>query len=305
MLRPALAAVLLFLAAIISAFGYLRLEEMDREQEAVKRDVEYAQQRVRLRFAGAVGRDMAALGGVTAQMQRAQIEVVKQINRQRFEALQDPEINSRIAAYELAFRMQSAAPELIDLSRERPHTHLAYGTSRAGEAGSFSQNCLLARRLVERGVRFVSIFHRRWDHHSKLRSGLEENCRVVDQPIGALIQDLKQRGLLDSTVVVWGTEFGRTPVTQNNQPGPEAGRDHHRFGFSLWLAGGRVRPGQVIGKTDEFGWHAIEDRVHVHDFQATLLHLFGLDHLKLTYNFRGLEARLTNQDGKVVAKVMG
>jgi hypothetical protein len=243
--------------------------------------------------------------GVTTQMQRAQIEVVKQINRQRFEALQDPEINSRIAAYELAFRMQSAAPELIDLSGERPHTHLAYGTSRAGEAGSFSQNCLLARRLVERGVRFVSIFHRRWDHHSKLRSGLEENCRVVDQPIGALIQDLKQRGLLDSTVVVWGTEFGRTPVTQNNQPGPEAGRDHHRFGFSLWLAGGGVKPGQVIGKTDEFGWHAIDDRVHVHDFQATLLHLFGLDHLKLTYNFRGLEARLTNQDGKVVAKVMG
>ncbi|MCI0538885.1 MAG: DUF1501 domain-containing protein [Verrucomicrobiales bacterium] len=241
--------------------------------------------------------------GVTPEMQRAQIETVAQINRQRYEKMLDPEIASRIAAYELAFRMQTAAPELIDLRGERPQTHAAYGTERSGEAGSFSQNCLLARRLVERGVRFVSIFHRRWDQHSRLKADLDENCRVVDQPIGALVQDLKQRGLLDSTLVVWGTEFGRTPVTQNKAPGPDAGRDHHRFGFSLWLAGGGVKGGQVIGKTDDFGWHAIEDRVHVHDFHATLLHLFGLEHLKLTYQFKGLDVRLTNQGGNVVEKV--
>jgi hypothetical protein len=241
--------------------------------------------------------------GITRQMQQAQIETVRQINQRRYQTVLDPEITSRIAAYELAFRMQTAAPELIDLSAERPQDKTAYGTDRAGEAGSFAQNCLLARRLIERGVRFVSIFHRRWDQHSRLRADLEENCRVVDQPIGALVQDLKQRGLLDSTLVVWGTEFGRTPVTQNKAPGPDAGRDHHRFGFSVWMAGGGVKPGQVIGQTDEFGWHAIEDRVHVHDFHATLLHLFGLDHLKLTYQFKGLDVRLTNQGGNVVEKV--
>jgi hypothetical protein len=247
--------------------------------------------------------NLANPAGITREMQRAQIETVQEINRQRYEMMLDPEINSRIAAYELAFRMQSAAPELIDLGSERPSTRDAYGTERAGEAGSFAQNCLLARRLIERGVRFVSIFHRRWDQHSKLKGDLEENCRVVDQPIGALIADLKQRGLLDSTLVVWGTEFGRTPVTQNKAPGPDAGRDHHRFGFSVWMAGGGVKAGQVIGKTDDFGWHAIEDRVHVHDFHATLLRLFGLDHLKLTYQFKGLDVRLTNQGGNVVEKV--
>ena len=242
--------------------------------------------------------------GVTPEMQRAQIEAVKRLNRRQYEALLDPEINSRIASYELAFRMQLAAPELIDLKSETPGTHAAYGTERTGEPGGFAQNCLLARRLVERGVRFVSIFHRKWDHHSRIREGLQENCQVVDQPIGALIKDLKQRGLLDNTLVVWGTEFGRTPITQNQKPGPDSGRDHHRFGFALWMAGGGVKGGNIIGQTDEFGWHAVEDRVHVNDFHATLLRLFGLDHLKLTHNFRGLDVRLTNQGGKVVEKAL-
>lgn len=241
--------------------------------------------------------------GITREMQQAQVDAVERLNRRRFNRVLDPEINSRVAAYELAFRMQMAAPELIQLQSESAATHAAYGTHRTGESGSFAQNCLLARRLVERGVRFVTIFHRRWDHHSKIRTGLEENCRIVDQPIGALVHDLRQRGLLDNTLVVWGTEFGRTPVTQNHQPGPDAGRDHHRFGFSVWLAGGGVKGGRVIGKTDELGWHAVEDRAHVNDFHATLLHLFGLDHHQLTYNFKGLDVRLTNQGGRLIDKV--
>jgi uncharacterized protein (DUF1501 family) len=199
--------------------------------------------------------------------------------------------------------MQAGAPELIDLSGESKQTHAAFGTDRPGEDGSFATNCLFARRLVERGVRFVSVFHRRWDHHSGVHKGVEENCRIVDQPIGALIKDLKQRGLLDSTLVVWGTEFGRTPLTQNSQPGPRAGRDHHRLAFSLWLAGGGVKGGQVIGATDELGWRATEEPAHVHDFHATLLHLFGLDHKKLTFRFKGLDVRLTDQAGRVIEKV--
>ena len=242
--------------------------------------------------------------GVTREMQAEQIDVVKRLNERRYRTVLDPEIQSRIAAYELAFRMQTAAPELIDLGRESTVTREAYGTERAGDAGGFSRNCLLARRLVERGVRFVTLFHRKWDQHSGLKASLQDNCRVVDQPIGALIQDLKQRGLLDSTLVVWGTEFGRTPITENREPGPQAGRDHHRFGFSVWLAGGGAQPGQVVGATDELGWHAVQDRVHVNDFHATLLHLFGLDHLKLTRNFNGLDARLTNLGGTVVRKVL-
>ena len=243
--------------------------------------------------------------GVTKTMQRAQLDAVRQLNLKRYEQTRDPEIRNRIAAYELAFRMQASAPELIDMSGETKQTHRAYGTDRLGESKSFATNCLLARRLVERGVRFVSIFHRRWDHHSGVQKKIEENCRIVDQPIGALLKDLKQRGLLENTLVVWGTEFGRTPVTQNTKPSPEAGRDHHRLAFTTWMAGGGVKGGRAIGKTDEFGWHAVEDRVHVNDFHATLLHLFGLDHLKLTFRFKGLDARLTNQGGRVVKKLQG
>jgi hypothetical protein len=248
--------------------------------------------------------NLANAPGITPAMQRAQLDAVRSLDQEHYALIRDPEIVNRIASYELAFRMQAGAPELIDLAGETKPTHAAYGTARPGEAGSFATNCLLARRLVERGVRFVSIFHRRWDHHSAIHEGIEENCRVVDQPIGALIKDLKQRGLLDDTLVVWGTEFGRTPVTQNTQPGPKAGRDHHRLAFSLWMAGGGVRGGSVVGATDELGWRAVEDPVHVHDFNATLLHLFGLDHHKLTYRFRGLDVRLTNQGGNVVKKLL-
>ncbi len=237
-------------------------------------------------------------------MQRIQLDAIRRLNRERYGVAADPEIQNRIESYELAFRMQSSAPELIDLSGETRKTHSNFGTGLRGEAGSFATNCLLARRLVERGVRFVSIFHRRWDHHGQVRGRIEKNARIVDQPIGALLADLKQRGLLDSTLVVWGTEFGRTPVTQNAKPSPSAGRDHHRLAFSVWLAGGGVKGGNVVGATDEFGWRPVSDPVHVHDFQATLLHLFGLDHHRLTYRFQGLDVRLTSQGGRVVKKIV-
>jgi hypothetical protein len=243
--------------------------------------------------------------GVSPAMQRLQLDAVGRLNGHHHDLVLDPVIRDRVASYELAFRMQAAAPELIDLSGETPRTRADYGTDRPGESGGFATNCLLARRLVERGVRFVSLFHRRWDHHSEVTRGVEENCRVVDRPIGALLRDLKARGLLDETLVVWGTEFGRTPVTQNTRPDVRAGRDHHRLAFSVWMAGGGVPGGRVVGATDELGWRVTEDPVHVHDFNATLLHLFGLDHLKLTRRVRGLDVRLTNQGGKVVKKLLG
>jgi hypothetical protein len=242
--------------------------------------------------------------GITTPMQRLQLDALRRLNQEHSELSRDPAIGDRIASYELAFRMQAGAPELIDLAGETKPTHAAYGTDRPGEAGSFATNCLLARRLVERGVRFVSIFHRRWDHHKEVHKGVEENSRIVDRPIGALLRDLRLRGLLDSTLVVWGTEFGRTPVTQNSQPGLNAGRDHHRLAFSVWMAGGGVKGGTVVGATDELGWRPVEEPVHVHDFNATLLHLFGLDHLKLTYRFRGLDVRLTGQAGRVVKSLL-
>jgi len=229
----------------------------------------------------------------------------------------DPEINSRIASYELAFRMQSAAPELIDLKSETKQTLDAYGldrdepelkASRGGGKGqfhSFASNCLLARRLVERGVRFVSLFHASWDHHSNLDAELKQNCLMADQPVAALIKDLKQRGLLDSTLVIWLSEFGRTPLGENRGGSANVtGRDHHPFAFSIWMAGGGIKGGQVIGKTDELGWNITEDPIHINDLHATLLHLFGMDHLKLSYKFQGRDFRLTDVAGKVVKKLL-
>jgi uncharacterized protein (DUF1501 family) len=241
--------------------------------------------------------------GVSAAAQRRQLDALARLNELHRDRVRDPEIENRIASYELAFRMQTAAPELIDLDRETAATMKDYGVLRGGQGGAFSRNCLLARRLIERGVRFVSVCQRRWDQHSNLEPELKERCGEIDQPIGALLRDLKQRGLLDSTLVVWGTEFGRTPLTENAQAGPGAGRDHHPHGFSLWLAGGGVRGGQAIGATDELGWNAVEDRVHMNDFHATLLHLFGLDHKRLTYRFQGLDFRLTDVAGNVVPRV--
>ncbi|MBS0211423.1 MAG: DUF1501 domain-containing protein [Planctomycetes bacterium] len=256
--------------------------------------------------------------GVSDAMQRRSLDALERLNHERLTALDDPEIASRINAYELAFRMQSAAPELIDLASETQATRDAYGVdrpddeaskvSRGGGAGvfaSFSRNCLLARRLVERGVRFVNLYHASWDHHSNLDKELAFNCQMADQPVAALLKDLKQRGLLDTTLVVWAGEFGRTPLGENRGGNPNAtGRDHHPFAFSLWAAGGGIKGGQVVGRTDDIGWNIVEDPIHMNDFHATLLHLFGLDHLKLTYKFQGLDVRLTNVGGKVVKQLL-
>jgi hypothetical protein len=232
--------------------------------------------------------------------------------------MEDAEINSRIAAYELAFRMQSAAPELIDLSGESRQTLDLYGVNRpdpparGGRGGGpgvyrqFAVNCLLARRLVERGVRFVNLFHASWDHHSNLNTELAYNCGMADQPVAALLTDLKRRGLLDSTLVLWLSEFGRTPLGEN-RPGfrEVTGRDHHPFAFTIWMAGGGVRGGYTHGETDEIGWNVVRDPVHINDLHATLLHLFGLDHLRLTYRFQGRDFRLTDVGGHVVRALLG
>jgi hypothetical protein len=254
--------------------------------------------------------------GLTGDMQRRTIEALRDLNRQRHVHVGDPEIHSRIAAYELAFRMQSAAPELLDFSGETPETLERYGVNRQetrkggrgyqpGVFRAFATNCLLARRLVERGVRFVNLYHASWDHHSNLDNELAFNCEMADQPIAALLKDLKQRGLLDETLVIWASEFGRTPLGENNQGKDDnTGRDHHPFAFSIWMAGGGIQGGQVLGKTDEFGWNAVEDRVHVNDFHATILHLFGFDHVRLTYRFQGRDFRLTDVGGQVVPKLL-
>ncbi len=256
--------------------------------------------------------------GITAEMQHYGLDALTDLNRLRHKQVGDPEIASRISAYELAFRMQTAAPELIDLSSESKATKEAYGIERGqpdvkasrgggpGQFKSFSTNCLLARRLVERGVRFVTLVHASWDHHSNLDVELKQNCLMADQPIAALLKDLKQRGLLDSTLVVWGSEFGRTPLGENRGGSTNVtGRDHHPYAFSLWVAGGGVKGGQVIGETDEIGWNITKDPVHINDFHATLLHLFGLEHTKLTYRFQGRDFRLTDVGGKVVEKLVG
>jgi hypothetical protein len=230
-------------------------------------------------------------------------KAVRDLDQERLEAVRDPEIVTRIAAYEMAYRMQSSAPELMDVSGESPRTLEAYGVE-PGKT-SFANNCLLARRLVERGVRFVQLYHTDWDHHGNLDTNLEkplENiCREVDRPAAALVRDLKERGLLDETLVIWGGEFGRTPM---GEPRDLLGRDHHIDGYTLWLAGGGVRGGQTIGATDELGFYAVEDKVHVHDLQATVLHLLGLDHEKLTFRFQGRQFRLTDVAGNVVRKIL-
>jgi uncharacterized protein (DUF1501 family) len=243
--------------------------------------------------------------GLSRKMQRLGLDALRDLNRERYAKTHDPEITARIASYELAFRMQKHAPELIDLTRETRKTLRAYGVDQALKK-PFATNLLLARRLVERGVRFVNVFHSHWDDHQNLEKNLKMNCDIVDQPIAALLRDLKKRGLLDTTLVVWGSEFGRTPMRENRAGHEKApvGRDHHPNAFSIWMAGAGVKGGQVLGKTDELGFNVVEDRVHVNDLQATILHLFGLDHLKLTYRFKGRDFRLTNVGGKVVKKLL-
>lgn len=255
--------------------------------------------------------------GIDHVTQRSSIEAINDLNRLHMREMRDSELASRISAYELAFRMQSAAPELSDLSDESQATLDEYGVNRAeptissnlggvGLFGPFARNCLLARRMVERGVRVVGIFHASWDHHSALDPQLKHNCLMADQPIAALLKDLKRRGLLQDTLVVWNSEFGRTPLGENREGAQSrvTGRDHHPYAFSIWMAGGGVKGGQVIGATDDIAWGAVEDPVHVHDLQATILHLCGLDHTRLTYRFQGRDYRLTDVAGKVVPKVL-
>lgn len=239
--------------------------------------------------------------GVTETMQRRDLDLIRELNRTQLERTGDQEIAARIAAYELAFRMQAAAPGLIDIADEPESIREMYGLH-ADETRDYGMSCLLARRLVERGVRFVLNQHAQWDHHSNLDRGLSQKCRTTDQPAAALVKDLKQRGLLDETLVVWAGEFGRTALAEWRNPSDPAniGRDHHADGFSVWLAGGGIKGGQVIGCTDELGLTVAEDPVHVHDLQATLLHCLGLDHERLTYRHAGRDFRLTDIGGRVV-----
>ncbi len=241
--------------------------------------------------------------GYNHQRQGDFFDTVTALNARRRQVVGDPEIDTRISAYEMAYRMQSSAPELMQIGDETEATLAAYGAE-PGKS-SFANNCLLARRLVERGVRFVQLYHTDWDHHgnvgTELGQSLDARCRETDQACAALIRDLKQRGLLDETLVVWGGEFGRTPM---GEPRDLIGRDHHIEASTMWFAGGGIKAGQTIGQTDEIGYNTIEDRVHVHDVQATLLHLMGLDHLKLTYRFQGRPFRLTDVAGEVVKKML-
>jgi hypothetical protein len=232
--------------------------------------------------------------GVNEALQRDTLDSIDRLDRMRLNATGDPEIATRINSYEMAFRMQTSAPELMDLSKETPQTLAMYGA----EPGkpSFANNCLLARRLVERGVRFVQLYHEAWDQHDHLVEDIAENCRDTDQACAALIQDLKQRGMLQDTLVIWGGEFGRTPMVQ----GGSNGRDHHPNAFTMWLAGGGVRPGLTLGESDDLGFNVTKDQVHVHDLHATLLQLLGFDHTKLTYKFQGRNFRLTDVLGNVV-----
>jgi hypothetical protein len=243
--------------------------------------------------------------GVDASARRKVISAVNQLNEMQLDGVGDPEIATRISQYEMAYRMQTSVPELKDISKESQTTLDAYG-AKVGGAG-FANNCLLARRMVERGVRFVQLFDQGWDHHSGVFSRLPGKCKQVDQPIAALIKDLKERGLLDETLVVWSAEFGRTPMGQGTGGSGEKtaiGRDHHKEAFTVWMAGGGTKPGHVHGRTDDLGYGIANSPVHVHDFNATLLHLLGMDHERLTYRFQGRKFRLTDVHGHVVKDVI-
>jgi hypothetical protein len=234
--------------------------------------------------------------GVSEKVQRDVISAANSLNSKLDEAIDDPEIATRISQYEMAFKMQTSVPGLMDISSEPQSVLDMYGTK--GGDGTFAANCLLARRLAERDVRFIQLYHRGWDHHGNVKGGIQTVASKVDQASAALVKDLKQRGMLDDTLVIWGGEFGRTPMAQGD------GRDHHIRGFSLWMAGGGVKGGISYGNTDELGYYAVENKVHVHDFHATMLHLFGVDHKKLTYRFQGRDFRLTDVHGEVVKAVL-
>jgi hypothetical protein len=247
--------------------------------------------------------NLASPPGFDRQRQGEFFDVVKDLNQDRLQTTGDPEISTRISQYEVAYRMQASAPELMEINKESPETLEMYGAT-PGKP-SFANNCLLARRMIERGVRFVQLWHTDWDHHGGPNMDLETSfpkiCKEVDRPSAALIRDLKQRGLLENTIVIWGGEFGRTPM---GEPRETTGRDHHIDAYTMLVAGGGFKPGITVGKTDELGFTCVEDRIHVHDLQATILHLLGLDHKRLTFKFQGRNFRLTDVHGEIVDKTL-
>jgi hypothetical protein len=241
--------------------------------------------------------------GISGEMRRDMLDGIGDLNRLLHDELGDPQINARIAQYEMAYRMQSSVPELTDLSREPAHVLDMYGPD-VKRPGSYAANCLQARRLAERDVRFIQLYHRGWDQHANLPDHITKQCRDVDQPSAALIRDLKQRGLLDDTLVVWAGEFGRTVYCQGKLTATNYGRDHHPRCFSIWMAGGGIRPGQVYGETDDFSYNVTRDPMHVHDLQATMLHCLGIDHERLTFKHQGRRYRLTDVHGKVIRPLL-
>ena len=258
---------------------------------------------VRLRNQGDPILNVASPKGVDARLQRDTLDLLHSMNEQQLGAAGDPEIATRINAYEMAFRLQTSAPELMDLKSEKKETLELYGCD--PDKPSFARACLLARRMVERGVRFINIYHEGWDAHSDLVGNHTGNCKTTDQASAALVKDLKRLGLLDSTLVIWGGEFGRTPMVETNPSlGRSMGRDHHPQAFTLWMAGGGVKSGLSYGATDELGFHSVENPVHVHDLQATILHCLGFDHERLTYEFQGRRFRLTDVHGHVVKDIL-
>ena len=258
---------------------------------------------VRFRNSGDPILNVSNPAGVTADLQQDSLDLIRELNGQRLAVEGDPEIAARTAAYEMAFRLQTSAPELTDLAKESKETLALYGCDPAKP--SFARSCLLARRMIERGVRFVNIYHEGWDAHSDVSGNHKKHCKETDQASAALVTDLKRRGLLDDTLVIWGGEFGRTPMVETNPAlGRSLGRDHHPQAFTMWLAGGGIKGGLVHGATDDLGFHVAADPVHVHDMQATILHLLGFDHERLTYRYAGRDFRLTDVHGKVVKGVL-
>jgi uncharacterized protein (DUF1501 family) len=235
-------------------------------------------------------------------LRRRMLDSISALNQKQLQESGDPEIATRIAQYEMAFRMQSSVPDLIDTSKETEATFQLYGDE-AKKPGTFAANCLLTRRLFEKGVRFVQLYHRGWDQHGGLPTNIPKQCRDIDQPQAALITDLKQRGMLEDTLIIWGGEFGRTVYGQGGLQ-ENYGRDHHGRCYSMWLAGGGIRPGYVHGQTDDYGYNIVRDPVHVHDVNATILHCMGFDHERLTYRYQGRDFRLTDIHGKVVESIL-
>jgi uncharacterized protein (DUF1501 family) len=258
---------------------------------------------VRLRNQGDPILNVASPAGIDSALQRDTLDFVGDLNRRRLGAVADPEIATRISNYEMAFRLQTSAPELMDLKSESKATLEMYGCD--PDKPSFARACLLARRMIERGVRFINIYHEGWDAHSDVAGNVRNKCRETDQASAALVMDLKQRGLLEDTLVIWGGEFGRTPMVESNPAlGRSQGRDHHPQAFTMWMAGGGVKPGITHGATDDLGFHVVENPVHVHDLQATVLHLLGFDHERLTFRTQGRDFRLTDVHGHVVKDIL-